>query len=251
MDSVLQRFAALAGAAPAEQLGGFLHQVLAHHAGRAGVGEPAPPPKPLVLGPIAEKAQRTAVHQFFKSLAGFPALETDTVESPGGSAAAGDKPALLSIQVRLAGAGGNRGQKRKWRQQPAWPAEAAGKRYVAFVMHKENMDSQQALGYLAKLLHVNHKLLGVAGTKDKRGVTVQQVTAFRIDPGRIAALNSQLRGVRVGNFEFVEDQLRLGDLQGNRCASSPRQGGAPQRVRARRRLDVTPLHAGLTCCCAT
>lgn len=34
---------------------------------------------------------------------------------------------------------------------------------------------QQALATLAKMLRANHKLFAVAGTKDKRGVTAQQV----------------------------------------------------------------------------
>lgn len=34
---------------------------------------------------------------------------------------------------------------------------------------------QHAISSLAKLLHVSHKLFAIAGTKDKRGVTVQQV----------------------------------------------------------------------------
>ncbi len=48
----------------------------------------------------------------------------------------------------------------------------------------------------------------------------EQVTAFKLDPARLAALNPRLRNMRVGNFEFAEDQLRLGDLQGNRFANS-------------------------------
>jgi tRNA pseudouridine13 synthase len=43
-----------------------------------------------------------------------------------------------------------------------------------------------------------------------------QVTAFMLHPSRMAALNARLRGMRVGNFEFAAEQLRLGDLQGNR-----------------------------------
>lgn len=45
---------------------------------------------------------------------------------------------------------------------------------------------------------------------------LQQVTAYKVDPARLAALNARLRGMRLGNFEFVGDQLRLGDLRGNR-----------------------------------
>jgi tRNA(Glu) U13 pseudouridine synthase TruD len=39
------------------------------------------------------------------------------------------------------------------------------------------MPLQHAISVLLKLLRVNHKLFTVAGTKDKRGVTVQQVCA--------------------------------------------------------------------------
>lgn len=38
---------------------------------------------------------------------------------------------------------------------------------------------QQALSSLCKMLRVGHKLFAVAGTKDKRGVTAQQVGGER------------------------------------------------------------------------
>lgn len=65
------------------------------------------------------------------------------------------------------------------------------------------------------MLHLHHKVFAVAGTKDKRGVTAQQVTGFRVPPHGLAALNATLRGIRVGNFSYSADQLRLGDLSGN------------------------------------
>ena len=46
-------------------------------------------------------------------------------------------------------------------------------------MQKTNRDTQDALAYLARTLHVNVKDFGVAGTKDKRGVTVQRVSLRR------------------------------------------------------------------------
>ena len=39
-----------------------------------------------------------------------------------------------------------------------------------------------------------------AGTKDKRGITVQRVTAFHIAPARLAGLNARLYNIRLGNF---------------------------------------------------
>lgn len=55
-----------------------------------------------------------------------------------------------------------------------------------------------------------------AGTKDKRGATSQYVTAHKVAPARLAGLSRALRGMRIGNFEFVETPLRLGQLSGNR-----------------------------------
>ena len=75
---------------------------------------------------------------------------------------------------------------------------------------------QAAISMLCQLLRVHPRAFGVGGTKDRRGVTVQRATAFRIAPARLAGLNPRLRGLRLGNFEFAEEQMRLGDLQGNR-----------------------------------
>ena len=38
----------------------------------------------------------------------------------------------------------------------------------------------------------------------------------QVTPGRLAQLNRCMRGIRVGNFEPVQEQLHLGDALGNR-----------------------------------
>ena len=60
-----------------------------------------------------------------------------------------------------------------------WPADSAAK-FCRFVLYKENIDSAHALGLMARLLRVSQSALSVAGTKDKRAVTVQHVTAFKV-----------------------------------------------------------------------
>ena len=60
-----------------------------------------------------------------------------------------------------------------------WPADSAHK-FCRFVLYKENMDGSHALGCIARLLHIQQSSLSVAGTKDKRAVTVQHVTAFKV-----------------------------------------------------------------------
>ncbi|GFR51215.1 hypothetical protein Agub_g13587, partial [Astrephomene gubernaculifera] len=80
----------------------------------------------------------------------------------------------------------------------------------------ENMDTQVALSTVGRLAGIpSGGCFGFAGTKDKRGVTCQFVTAFKVSASRLAALNSRLRGIRLGDFSFAEEGLRLGRLAGN------------------------------------
>ena len=60
----------------------------------------------------------------------------------------------------------------------AWKGGACN--YLRFVLAKENLDSHAAIGLIARFLHAPNNTLSVAGTKDKRGVTVQHVTAHKV-----------------------------------------------------------------------
>lgn len=99
-------------------------------------------------------------------------------------------------------------------------------------MQKTNRDTQDALGHLSRLLRCNVKDFSVAGTKDKRGVTVQRVSLRRgsktvEDVWKIFnGANSQKtledvlkkrgeRGVRVSDFRYRKAGLELGMLKGN------------------------------------
>lgn len=61
----------------------------------------------------------------------------------------------------------------------------------------------EAINVLAKLLKTGNKSFSYAGTKDKRGITVQRVVARRIAPNRLAGLNKILDRMKLGNFEYV------------------------------------------------
>jgi len=99
-------------------------------------------------------------------------------------------------------------------------------------MQKTNRDTQDALSHLSRMLKVNAKDLSVAGTKDKRGVTVQRVSLKRgnktvEDVWRLAnGLNGRRtaeqalsqrgeRGVRIADFNYRKASLELGMLKGN------------------------------------
>jgi len=91
-----------------------------------------------------------------------------------------------------------------------------GLKCTKFILWKENKDSMECLSSLTKVLKVPAKTFAFAGTKDKRGVTTQWVTAFRVHPNRLAGINNTAIGWRVGNFHYVADSLQLGQLLGNR-----------------------------------
>lgn len=59
------------------------------------------------------------------------------------------------------------------------------------------------------------KLFTFCGTKDKRGVTSQRVSAYRVSIERLVGLNKTLRGCKLGNFSYEKERLQLGDSKGN------------------------------------
>jgi TruD family tRNA pseudouridine synthase len=104
--------------------------------------------------------------------------------------------------------------------------------YIHFTLQKTNRDTQDALLHLSRLFRVNVKDLSVAGTKDKRGVTVQRVSLKRGNKtleevwklangiGGRRSIEGSLRyrgerGVRTADFEYQENSLELGMLEGN------------------------------------
>ncbi|KIW88501.1 uncharacterized protein Z519_11070 [Cladophialophora bantiana CBS 173.52] len=90
-----------------------------------------------------------------------------------------------------------------------------GGEYIHFTLYKENKDTLEVISYLTKQLKTNNKTFQFAGTKDRRAVTVQRASAYRIEAERLAALNRTLRYAAVGDFEYQKRGLELGDLTGN------------------------------------
>lgn len=86
-----------------------------------------------------------------------------------------------AAKKRKAGDGGARGRAKRGRA--AWPDSS--RQYCRFVLYKENLETQAALGLLSRWLHCPSSAFSIAGTKDKRGVTVQEVTVFKVCSCRI------------------------------------------------------------------
>lgn len=107
--------------------------------------------------------------------------------------------------------------------------------YIHFNLQKTNRETQDALSILSRQIGCQVKDLGIAGTKDKRAVTVQRVSLRRgkhtteglwktingVRGGRGSYAERQAtktrgdRGVRVGDFAYEKEALDLGLLRGN------------------------------------
>eukprot|EP00850_Spirogloea_muscicola_P007936 SM000041S15495 [mRNA] locus=s41:471157:478198:+ [translate_table: standard] len=239
---VIEAFSELTRPEDAAKLQKLLRSANKAHGGKAGslhdednqAGEEL---DVIILAPDMDKAHRTEVHTFFKR--NLPYLVSDTVDH---------NAATKSIRVRLwKGGSGAQGEDRRdrskldsrkqgrdraglrprdpkrlrsdqdslfdMRGKDDWPAEQ--KKYLMFHLLKQNKDTQDVLQVLARMLGLQLKSFGFAGTKDKRAVTVQQVTVYRQAAQKVAALNQRLFGIRVGNFKYVDEPLRLGQLAGN------------------------------------
>ena len=82
-------------------------------------------------------------------------------------------------------------------------------------MYKCNRDTINAVSAIGHKLNLSSKSFGYAGTKDRRGITTQWVTAWKMEPKRLLAACDGIPGIHVGNFSFVKEKLNLGDLSGN------------------------------------
>ncbi|KAF7142514.1 hypothetical protein RHSIM_Rhsim05G0160900 [Rhododendron simsii] len=206
-DTELESFKSLTGDADADCLKAFVNQI------SSGVKDGL---SPIVLSPSSDKSHRTAVHNFFKEH--FTFLVTDTVDGPDTSS--------KCIRVWF-NAGGNNGRGRNFRKRKDrgdkpydnrgsdnWP-DHLGK-FLRFHLYKENKDTQEALGLIGKMLGVQPRSFGFAGTKDKRAVSTQRVTVFKQRASKLASLNERLFGIKVGDFCHVKEGLLLGQLYGNR-----------------------------------
>jgi len=93
-------------------------------------------------------------------------------------------------------------------------AELGGE-HLHFTLQKQNKDTMEVLSFISGRLKIKSNDFKFAGTKDRRAVTVQRVSVWQQSADRLAGLNFSLRDARIGNFEYKNTALQLGDLAGN------------------------------------
>ncbi|KAK2832625.1 hypothetical protein Q7C36_016087 [Tachysurus vachellii] len=146
------------------------------------------------------KEHRTSVHHFVSRKFG-KLMETKSFVTHGGTA----------ITVRLRERGG-----------PARKRTAADREekdiYTGFTLRKENLETLEAISYMAAVLGVLPSDFSYAGIKDKRAITYQSMVVKKISPERLLekAYMFERKGIQVSKVYLVSEPLRLGRLAGNR-----------------------------------
>lgn len=107
----------------------------------------------------------------------------------------------------------DRGRKQATSRKPGW--KELGGEYLHFSLCKENKDTMEAISWLAKQLRMKPASFQFAGTKDRRGVTVQRVSVYRVFIDPMIAAGRSLKNAKIGNFEYKPHPLQLGQLSGN------------------------------------
>lgn len=97
--------------------------------------------------------------------------------------------------------------------------------YCHFTLKKNNRDTMSTASVLCKWIKCHNKVIGYAGTKDRRAVTTQRMSAHRVKAERLVNLNKigNPIGVWLGDFSYSHAGIKLGDLKGNRFTITLRE----------------------------
>ncbi|KAK5128776.1 hypothetical protein LTR85_000109 [Meristemomyces frigidus] len=160
---------------------------------------------------IPDKSKRTEAHGAIRRIFGSK-LQTETMQ---------DQAGVIAVKASSTrGPDGPRGRPNGTESNGAiakgkvgW-SELGGE-YLHFTLYKENKDTMEVLYFIAAQLKVPVKNFQFAGTKDRRGVTVQKVAIFRMHANRVAGLNRMAKGWVASGFEYKKHGLELGELTGN------------------------------------
>jgi tRNA pseudouridine13 synthase len=165
----------------------------------------------VTTAPIPDKEDRGQAHQLLRRT--FPGLLESSMEDD----------QSLRIKAQPPADRGNkrkRGNDREPGQGPdrrkgqlAW--EELGGEYLHFTLYKENKDTMEVVGFLGSQTGGGPKSYSFAGTKDRRACTVQRVCVKRQTAERMAGLGKRLFNGAIGDYEYKNHDLRLGDLLGN------------------------------------
>ena len=154
--------------------------------------------KKATAAPTDDRSKRGQIHQEVRRIFNSK-IDTSTDDS--GSIVA----TLVPPRPKQRGRGGRNNRRE---EKPAGD-------YLYFTLFKDNRDTLDAVNQVARMLRVKPQMIGYSGTKDRRASTVQRCSVRHIRSRNMAGINGKLRGVVTGDYEYAQEPIRLGQLQGN------------------------------------
>jgi tRNA pseudouridine13 synthase len=156
---------------------------------------------------LPDKEQRTNAHQAIRRIFASR-LETVT-----------EKDETITIKALPPKARGNRAQKngeaKRGGKNNKMSWEDLGGEFLHFTLYKENKDTMEVVHYIGSQLKLQPRSFQFAGTKDRRGVTVQRVSAKRVNARTMYEKCKNLWNAKVGDYSYHTQGLELGELLGN------------------------------------
>lgn len=103
--------------------------------------------------------------------------------------------------------------------------------YTHFTLIKNDWETIRALNRLRRPLKISLKRLGLSGMKDKRAVTAQRVSVWKVDIKRLMRL--KIKDIILKDFQYANTRITLGDASGNRFTIIIRNITTPrQKIKA-------------------
>jgi tRNA pseudouridine13 synthase len=93
--------------------------------------------------------------------------------------------------------------------------------YTHFTLEKRNWDTITAVREIARAAGVSYKQFSFASNKDRRAVTKQRISAWRVEEQRLRSI--RLPGIALYNFGRSDSKVDLGYLYGNRFLATIRK----------------------------
>ena len=142
------------------------------------------------------KTERTLLHKCIKEE--FPDLCSNTIEKNGSK--------VICVTKNKPGK----------KDQTGFRHDKLPGKFCHCVLYKEGKTTAEAISHISRQLHMAPNFFTFSGTKDKRAITTQMLCCSRISAEKLKLASDSLKSIKLGNFSYKSEPLKLGDNQGNR-----------------------------------
>ncbi|MFH1224559.1 MAG: tRNA pseudouridine(13) synthase TruD [Candidatus Diapherotrites archaeon] len=119
----------------------------------------------------------------------------------------------------------------RWPEQPGGMPRGQGEQLI-LTMEKFNLDVNDAIRTITRVLRTSKKRLGYAGMKDKRAITSQKISLWKPDYELVKSFKS--RYICLRDPEWKDERIEIGGLLGNEFEITIRDIGADKKECERR-----------------